>query len=116
MARAQARQWAAELKAAQEKHARAYQGAPASGPVTPSRQPRQRKGSVPSLGTPSAALSHDAHSPAQRAAAQPDPAGVQNRLNLARALAQSIVESIASGDLHAARVAHQALGRLLDEA
>lgn len=113
LARAQARQWAAELKAAQEKHARIYnQGAaPASIPAPQSgvpdgRAPRQRKGSVPTLGTPASA-----QAPAPESAAAPSSG--QHRLQLIKALTDAIVQSSSIGDKRGARQAYEALNQLL---
>lgn len=108
LARAQAKQWAAELKAAQEKHARIYnQGGPAA--VPSSRAPRQRKGSVPTLGTPSTAQTP---SPPESVSA---PGSGQHRLQLIKALTDSIVQASSIGDKRGARQAYEALNRLLPE-
>ncbi|MCA9631076.1 MAG: hypothetical protein KC766_25600 [Myxococcales bacterium] len=125
LARAQARQWAAELKAAQEKHARIYNQGGAPPPSLPEgRAPRQRKGSVPTLGTPSAAQSPSAGQPplvaqSPQAAMAPDsgptPGSGQHRLQLIKALTDSIVQSASIGDRRGARQAYEALNRLLPE-
>ncbi|MCA9639208.1 MAG: hypothetical protein KC492_00905, partial [Myxococcales bacterium] len=106
LARAQAKQWAAELKAAQEKHARVYsQAGPAAVPAPNSRAPRQRKGSVPTLGTPQAA-----QTPVAPEASVASGSG-QHRLQLIKALTDSIVQSSSIGDKRGARQAYEALNR-----
>jgi hypothetical protein len=52
-----------------------------------------------------------------RTAEQPDPATATDgpRARLVKALAEAVAAASAAGDIHAARVAHDALGRLLGD-
>lgn len=114
-AKRQAQLWAAELKAAQEKHARILAQGPASMAAPTTRTPSSSSKLPVSSGVRAPASSgvRPPSSSKLPVSVKARPPSAEHRLKLVRTLTDSIVLASESGDPDAARAAYEALGKVL---